>query len=251
MDKIQKFCNEKNIILIEDCAQAIGAEISGRKVGTFGDYSCFSFHAQKNLSTLGEGGMLVVNNEKKQYVKKLKHNGHEPFLDQNNYWEPAMVNVVRPFEDHWPYNFPLTEIQSAIGWKYLDRLDERNSLRKERALRFIESLKGFPVSFQSGFDYSSNRHVWHLFPIKVEKNKTVRNKIINELYEIHDIKCALQFYPLYKYELFKSNGYGNSSCPNLEEFYEKVFSIPFHVWMSSEEENYLITCLKKVLSKYT
>ena len=46
MDKIQKFCNEKNIILIEDCAQALGAEISGRKVGTFGDYSCFSFHAQ-------------------------------------------------------------------------------------------------------------------------------------------------------------------------------------------------------------
>ena len=248
MDKIQKFCNEKNIILIEDCAQAIGAEISGGKVGTFGDYSCFSFHAQKNLSTLGEGGMLVVNNEKKQYVKKLKHNGHEPFLDQNNYWEPAMVNVVRPFEDHWPYNFPLTEIQSAIGWKYLDRLDERNSLRKERALRFIESLKGFPVSFQSGFDYSSNRHVWHLFPIKVEKNKTVRNKIINELYEIHDIVC-LQFYPLYKYELFKLNGY-EIVLPNLEKFYEKVFSVhSMFGWF--RRRKLLITCLKKVLSKYT
>ena len=64
MPEISQFCSKNNILLIEDCAQALGAEIGSKKVGTYGDFACFSFHAQKNMSTLGEGGMLVVNNSK-------------------------------------------------------------------------------------------------------------------------------------------------------------------------------------------
>ena len=131
MPEILDFCFQNKILLIEDCAQALGAEINSKKVGTFGDFSCFSFHAQKNMSTLGEGGMLVVNNHKNKYVNRLKHNGHEPFESQKNYWEPAMVNVVKPYKEIWPFNFPLTEIQAAVGWKYLDRIDEQNNLRKK------------------------------------------------------------------------------------------------------------------------
>ena len=70
IDKIQSFCNQKNIILIEDCAQSLGAyHYSGKSSGDFGDFACFSFHSQKNLSTLGEGGMisLKIKADKQSY----------------------------------------------------------------------------------------------------------------------------------------------------------------------------------------
>lgn len=251
MPEIYEFCSQNNILLIEDCAQALGAEINTKKVGTYGDFSCFSFHAQKNMSTLGEGGMLVVNNSKNKYVNRLKHNGHEPFEKQKNYWEPAMVNVVKPYKEIWPFNFPLTEIQAAVGWKYLDRIDEQNNLRKKRALYMIEELSKYNISFQSGFEYDSSRHVWHLFPIKIEAGSSQnRNKIMNQLFEDFGIKCALQFYPLYKYDLFKKNGYGNANCPNLEDYFSKVFSIPFHVWMTDSDFEYLLDSLKKAFEKH-
>ena len=251
MPEISQFCSKNNILLIEDCAQALGAEIGSKKVGTYGDFACFSFHAQKNMSTLGEGGMLVVNNSKNKFVNKLKHNGHEPFNNQTNYWEPAMVNVVKPYKEVWPHNFPLTEIQAAVGWKYLDRVDQQNNLRKKRALDLIDELSEYDLSFQSGFDYESSRHVWHLFPIKIEnKSSQVRNNVMNALFNNFGIKCALQFFPLYKYDLFKENGYGNADCPNLEDYFSSVFSIPFHVWMSDDDFLYLKDSLKKVFKEY-
>ena len=61
---IINFCRKKNIKIIEDCAQAIGAEVGDKKVGSIGDFSCFSFHAQKNMTTLGEGGIIYVKEKK-------------------------------------------------------------------------------------------------------------------------------------------------------------------------------------------
>ena len=70
----------KKITLIEDCAQAFGAELDNKKAGTFADFSCFSFHAQKNLTTLGEGGAIYVRNNKlAKKVPGLRHNGHAPY----------------------------------------------------------------------------------------------------------------------------------------------------------------------------
>ena len=77
-------------------------------------------------------------------------------------------------------------------------------------------------------------------PIKIEnKSSQVRNNVMNALFNNFGIKCALQFFPLYKYDLFKENGYGNADCPNLEDYFSSVFSIPFHVWMSDDDFLYL------------
>ena len=92
----------------------------------------------------------------------------------------------------------------------------------------IEELSKYNISFQSGFEYDSSRHVWHLFPIKIEAGSSQnRNKIMNQLFEDFGIKCALQFYPLYKYDLFKKNGYGNANCPILKIISQKYFQFLF------------------------
>jgi dTDP-4-amino-4,6-dideoxygalactose transaminase len=92
MLEISQFAAENRLILIEDAAQAFGVECDGRKVGTFGDFGVFSFHSHKNISTLGEGGMLLVRDEAHAtLVPMLRHNGHCSFPQpRDDYWVPAM-----------------------------------------------------------------------------------------------------------------------------------------------------------------
>ena len=76
---IRSFCNENNIYMIEDCAQAFGASYEEGNVGQLGDFACFSFHSQ-NITTLGEGGMLVASSENEDIFKQLRINGHKSFF---------------------------------------------------------------------------------------------------------------------------------------------------------------------------
>ena len=130
INKIKKICDKKKIILIEDCAQALGSKIKNKYVGTFGDMAIFSFHQQKNMTTLGEGGMLVVNNKKFQkFIPGLKHNGHRAYPNKKKYWKPAMVDVYEDLKNITPFNFPMTEIQACVGYYLLDRIKKLNTLR--------------------------------------------------------------------------------------------------------------------------
>ena len=79
--------------------------------------------------------------------------------------------------------------------------------------------------------------------------KINRNNLIQELYEVYAIKCAVQYYPLYKYPLFKKMGFNKGQCPNTEKFYNNMISFPFHIWMSEIKFNYLIASVRKSLLK--
>ena len=99
MNEIMRFAKRKNLIVIEDCAQSLGASINKKKTGTYGDLSIFSFHSNKIFTTLGEGGMLVVNNKKfDKNVRALLHNGVDQFKrkEEKVYWKPAMFNIIKP-----------------------------------------------------------------------------------------------------------------------------------------------------------
>ena len=150
LNQIKKICNQKKIILIEDCAQSLGSKINKKYVGTFGDMSIFSFHQQKNMTTLGEGGMLVVNNKKYQkYIPGLRHNGHRPYKNKKKYWKPAMVDVYEDLKGVTPFNFPMTEVQACVGFHLLDRVKILNKIRNQRAKKLIKSFKEFKfIKFQ-------------------------------------------------------------------------------------------------------
>tara|TARA_A100001011_G_scaffold394348_1_gene486520 strand:- start:224 stop:1402 length:1179 start_codon:yes stop_codon:yes gene_type:complete len=246
--ELKKKLKDKKILLVEDCAQAIGAEINGKKVGTFGDFSCFSFQAQKNITTLGEGGAIYVKNKHLALkVPGLRYNGHCEFKKKSKfYWLPAMTNLDLDQQKQWPYKFSLTEIQAAAGYLLLRRLDKLNQVRVSRAKKFIKTLKKFPeLSFNS--DYEKNRHVYHLLSAMIISKDFNRNDFINHLYKKYKIKCAIQYYPLYKYDLFKKMGLSKNSCKNTNLFYNNMVSFPFHVWMSKRDFNYLIISVKKTI----
>ncbi len=246
---IKKFLKKKKIIIIEDCAQALGAEVKKNKVGTQGDFACYSFHAQKNITTLGEGGMLYFKNSKfTKILKQMRHNGHCDFdFKRKRYWLPAMGNLKFDIKNKWPFKFTLSEIQCAAGIRMMNKLDSLNALRVKRAKKAMKILNECKeLSFNK--NYKNKRHVYHLLSAYVEPSKKInRDKLIEILFVKYKIKCAVQYYPLNRYELFKKNGFGKARCPNTDNFFDNMISFPFHVWMKNSEFNYLIKSIKKAL----
>ncbi|MCR9140713.1 MAG: DegT/DnrJ/EryC1/StrS family aminotransferase [bacterium] len=251
MERLRQIADKHNIILAEDCAQALGAKFKGKRVGSLGDFAAFSFHAQKNMTLMGEGGAIVVNHEESvKQVFGMRHNGHRPWPEgREHYWEPAMVNVDEYLPGVWPYNFPLTEVQAALGVKVLDRLDQLNAERTARGRQFIKAMADFDeLKFQS--EPADGDHVFHLLPARVTlKSGKHRNELIQMLHQQYGIKTIIQYYPLYRYDLFKKMGFGAADCPETDEFYDNMISFPFHHWMSDEDFQYMIDSTKAALTE--
>ena len=246
--KLKRKINKK-IKIVEDCAQAFGAEINSKKAGTLGDFSCFSFHAQKNLTTLGEGGAIYVKQDKlAKKVPGLRHNGHAPYSKRKHYWKPAMGNLIEDLPHAWPHKFTLTEIQSAAGHLMLKRIDKLNADRINRAKKFIKNIKyKKDLAFHSNFD--NKRHVYHLLVAYCSSLK-LRDFLITELYIEHKIQCAVQYYPLYKYPLFSKKGLKKANCPNTEKFFNNMISFPFHHWMPAKDLDRIISVTNKLIKKF-
>ena len=250
IEEIATFCKEHNLLLIEDVAQALGTEINGKKAGTFGDFGVFSFHSHKNITTLGEGGMLVV--KEKQYadiIPMLRHNGHCGWeFDRPNYWTPAMGNVDLPELNGaylMPNNYCLGEVECALGTKLLDRIDVINSQKRERALSFIDALEEYDLlKFHR---VESAQHNYHLLVAEVKRGK--RDLFMKKMSEERSIQCVVQYYPLHRYDLYKKLGFGEADCPNTEYFFDNMVSFPFHHMMSDEEFEYLLKSTQHVLEE--
>lgn len=248
---IKKYLKKRKIIIIEDCAQALGAKINNNNVGTQGDFACYSFHAQKNMTTLGEGGMVLFKDRKlKKTLTQMRHNGHCEFkFKRKKYWLPAMGNLDYDLKNKWPFKYTLSEIQCAAGIRMLKKVDKLNSLRISRAKKAILSWNSLSeLSFNENF--SKKRHVYHLLSAYVRPSRKInRDKLIEILFKKFGIKCAVQYYPLNRYELFRKNGFGKANCPNTDRFYDNMISFPFHIWMSNKQFDYLINSVKKAVYK--
>lgn len=247
---VTKFKNiSKKIKIIEDCAQAMGAEINKIKAGVSGDFGCFSFHSQKNITTLGEGGAIYIKSDNlAKKVPGLRHNGHCDFsFKRKRYWYPAMGNLDLDITNQMPYKYTLSEIQCAAGHLLMKRLDQLNLRRIQRAKKFIEIFHGERLVFNPQFKHK--RHVYHLLSAYVIKSRNFNNHIlISNLYKKYGIKCAVQYYPLYRYDLFKKIGLSKNNCPVTDNFYDNMISFPFHIWMSENDFDYMISSTRKVLN---
>ena len=214
MPAIMEVAKRHNVLVIEDAAQSIGADIDGIKSGAWGDMAIFSFHSHKNLTTLGEGGMLVVKDPKlAALVPALRHNGHCGYPEPRpNYWTPAMGNVDMPMLDGdmlWPNNYCLGEIECALGVKMLERIDRINAEKRARAIRFIDALKDYPeLEFLRD---DTTRHNYHLLAGCMKNGK--RDAFMHAISEEKGIKCVVQYIPLDRYDFYKKLGLGEANCP--------------------------------------
>ena len=248
MPSIMELARKHNLLVVEDAAQSIGTDVAGKKSGTFGDFGIFSLHSHKNITTLGEGGMMVVKEKKyADIIPMLRHNGHCAFdYPRDDYWIPAMGNVDFPVLNDkilWPNNYCLGEIECALGTKLLDRLDELNSQKRKRAIYFIDALKDYPELEFHRLD--TTRHNYHLLAARMTNGK--RDKFIRKMAHDKGIQCVVQYYPLNRYPLYQKIGFGEADCPNTDTFFDNMISFPFHHWLSDDEFEYMLEATKDIL----
>jgi perosamine synthetase len=250
MDAVMKIAKAHDLRVVEDCAQAPGAQINGKYVGTFGDFGCFSFHAAKNMTTLGEGGMLTVREDADAaLVEGLRHNGLKGFPgERKRYWVPAMSNVDIDIEGVWPNNFCIGEAQCALGSALLKRLDDINGVLISQGQKIRKALSDTPeITFNkipSGY-----KHIHHQFVMHFEGagNGRDRNDLLDLLTNEYRIRAIVQYHPLYRYPLFKKMGFQKFDCPVLESWWDNSFSFPWWCGIPDDKINYLVDSLKSAI----
>ena len=248
MISIMEVAKKYDLLVIEDTAQALGARVNNKMAGTFGDLGVYSFHSHKNVSTLGEGGMLVVKNQKMaEIVPMLRHNGHCGYdFERKHYWKPAMDNVDLPAlngKTLWPNNYCLSEIECALGVKLLNRIDCINEQKRQRAMKFIDAMEDYSqLEFHRE---ESERHNYHLLVARVTNGK--RDIIMNKMAD-GGVQCVVQYNPLNRYDLYKKAGFGKADCPHSDLFFDNMISFPFQHMMSDKIFIELIDITKQVLT---
>ena len=183
-----------------------------------------------------------------EIVPMLRHNGHCGFnYERENYWIPAMGNVDlselngKPL---WPNNYCLGEVECALGIKLLDRIDQINKEKRERAMYFIDALSDFPeLEFHRE---DSERHNYHLLVARILNGK--RDAFINKMSD-EGVQCVVQYYPLNRYDFYKKIGYGEADCPNTDQFFDNMVSFPFHHMMTNDDLEVVINSTKRTLKE--
>ena len=242
MDKIKEIANKYNLIIIEDAAHALGAEYKNRKIGTIGDMTTFSFHPEKHITT-GEGGMITTDNEE-LYKKLLIYRNHGITRDESEF--------VNNKDGNWyyeqielGYNYRLTDFQSALGIVQLDKmqssLNRRNEIVEmyEKELNEIEELKLPKVS-------NEIKSSWHLYIIRVTDKSINRKEVFDKLRE-KNIGVNVHYIPVYWNPYYEKLGYKKGLCPNVEEIYKQIITLPLHPKMTNEDVEYIIKSLKDII----
>jgi len=212
MDPIMELAGHFNLKVIEDCAQAFGAEYKGRKAGTIGDFGCFSFFPSKNLAGYGDGGMVSTSNEDYfQKIKLLRNHG----------------SSVRYYHELVGYNSRLDELQAAIIRVKLRRINEFNKQRRDAAGLYRKHITADAVMLPA--EAADCLHVYHQFTIRSGK----RDLIMKTL-ESKSIASAIYYpVPLHKQEVF--SGLHKGSLAAAEKASAEVLSLPMFPEISEEE----------------
>ncbi|MBK8814674.1 MAG: DegT/DnrJ/EryC1/StrS family aminotransferase [Methylococcaceae bacterium] len=205
MDPILEIAKRHNLVVIEDAAQAHGAEYKGKRVGGLGDMGCFSFYPGKNLGAYGEGGMVVTNNsEYTRTIRMLRDWGAEK----------KYHHVLKG------YNFRLEGIQGAVLRVKLKYLEKWTEARRTAAASYNELLADSGVPTPAEMDYS--RHVYHVYAIRTKN----RSKWQDEL-NAKGIQSGIHYpIPVHLLPAYSDLGYKAGDFPNAESAANEVLSLP-------------------------
>jgi len=256
MDEIMAISQKHQLAVVEDAAHAIGAEYKGRKVGSFGAAGCFSFHEQKNISTLGEGGIVLTNDDKLYENVSLyrshctRVHGHSTKyckLDEEKF--PIGKKFWWQDFDDCGYNFRMTDIQAAVGSEQLKKVDALNQKRIDNAAYITHGLQDVPgLTLPTMRSY--NKHVFHLYPVMIDPNEFGMNKedFIYNLLNKYGIKAGFHYIPLHYSTAFKKRGFKKGQFPNAEKLGEQLVTLPINPRQTEEALDYLVKSIKDLRS---
>ena len=231
MTRLMAVANTHNLFVIEDCAQATGAEWAGRKVGSIGHIGCFSFFPTKNLGAMGDGGAVTTNdNALATQIRRLREHG----TSSRYYHEATGINSR------------LDALQAAIVQIKLRYLDKWNAQRSEIASRYGDFLSPIPGIILPKAPNGS-KSVWNQYTIRVTgtEDEENRDKVRSQMQEKGVTSMVYYPLPLHLQPVYQSLGYNSGSFPIVEQACREVLSLPIFPELSIEQQEQVVYALKE------
>ncbi len=251
MDRIMEIADRHGIVVIEDCAHAPGAEYNGKRAGNLGNMGVFSFHQQKNMATLGEGGM-VTTNDKKLFDAVLSYRslccriygGSDKYLPIDEVKHPMNKAYWMLQFDDIGFNFRMTDIQAAVGLEQLKKVDGFNRKRREVAAKLDHALAGVPT-VRTPINEDHCLPTRHLYPIQLAENHPLgKRDFMWEMYYTHGIKVWNHYMPMHLTEPYLERGHTAGECPVAEKAHDCFVTLPIHPRLTDEAVLYMADCVK-------
>ena len=227
MDSILEFARANGLFVVEDAAQAHGAQYKGQKAGTMGDGGCFSFYPGKNLGAFGEAGAVVTNDpELRKQIQMLRDHGQS-----RKYYHSTMG-----------WNCRMDGIQAAILSIKLSHLDKANSLRRKHALEYNQAFAGIDEVL-TPFEAKYARHVYHVYAVRVQE----RDAVLRHLQE-KGVGCAVHYpVPVHLQEAGRNLGYTKGAFPIAEKLADEFLSLPMFPELTEEQIEYVGRCVSETV----
>ena len=227
MDPILEFARANGLFVVEDAAQAHGAQYKGQKAGTMGDAGCFSFYPGKNLGAFGEAGAVVTNDpELRKQIQVLRDHGQS-----RKYYHSTMG-----------WNCRMDGIQAAILSINLSHLDKANSLRRKHALEYNQAFAGIDEVL-TPFEAKYARHVYHVYAVRVQE----RDAVLRHLQE-KGVGCAVHYpVPVHLQEAGRNLGYTKGAFPIAEKLADEFLSLPMFPELTEEQIEYVGRCVSETV----
>lgn len=230
MNQLNEIAEDRNLLLVEDAAEAHGATYRDRKVGTFGKAGMFSFTPTKNITT-GEGGIITTNDKKlSERLRLLKNHG------MSSPYHHVILG----------YNYRMTEVQGAMGIEQLKKLPAIISIKQKNQdylTKALSSIEGLTPPFVP----ADRKHVYMLYTIKIDEEATgiSRDTFMQELQK-KGIMTKIYFPPVHLQPYFRDIGYDHT-LPITEKIFNSVCSLPCHSKITRTEMDYMVDVIKGIV----
>jgi dTDP-4-amino-4,6-dideoxygalactose transaminase len=225
MPPLAELCRKRGLVLIEDCAQAIGADWAGTAAGAWGDFGCFSFYPTKNLGACGDAGLVTTRDAKHDaMLRMLRHHGSK---------QTYLHEVIG-------LNSRLDEMQAAILRVKLKHLARFTAARRAHAARYRELLAG--AKLQLPFEHGKGAHIYHQFTVRTAARDAAKKALA-------DAGIASGIYypiPLHKQPVFEKE-FGRLSLPASESAAREVLSLPIYPQLTDEQLRHVASTLRACL----
>ena len=245
MQAIYKLAQEYGFTVLEDASHAIGADYLDTKVGScaYSDMTVFSFHPVKIITT-GEGGLVLTNNED-LYKKLCLYRSHGITRDDelmtheaDGPWYYQQVDLG--------YNYRMTELQAALGYSQMDRLDEFVARRRQLVARYDALLKDLPVITPHVLDGANPS--WHLYMVWADFSKLSIDKVqLFDEMKKRGIVLNLHYIPVHTQPYYQALGFKQGNFPVSEKYYEGIFTLPLYYSLTEKQQDEVVAALKEVL----
>ncbi len=248
LDEIKKICEEFNLILIEDASHSIGTRYKDKMVGEIADLTTFSFHPVKTI-TSGEGGMVTTNNlHMEERLKLFASHGitrdEDILIDQGQesfYYEQQILG----------FNYRLTDIQCALGISQLSKIESSKARRKEIVNMYNEAfINNNALIVQNEIKESDTCRHLYVLRWNIEVMNGNRNEWFRALKK-ENIGVNVHYIPVYLHPYYQQIGYEKGLCPNAEEIFNSLVTIPLYPSMTNEEVHAVIEAVNKVTQFYS